>query len=580
MRLPRARHVLYWLLPCLVYGWAIWHSPHSHAEDLIPTPDAMEYATIADRLAHGHAPLVQVGLLEFPSRYPMSYPILLAPFTWILSINRLWMAAALMGILATMMLARVGRRLLGSRIAGGLAALFFALHPQSLSAATLNMSEMGLILVWLCMVDLSHPWLNSVTATEIRHRALRIALAGLAVGWLAVAKVPFIYWGAALALPIWMRGGRRDLIAFLAVIAACIAAHLLYQRWAFGAWGMNGYKYWFPFVYDSLWKTFNARYMFSGWNGGIPGAHPPGNLEFYGMQVLGRTHDYYSGYMAVTIAIALVCVLWPRRNGRPTWTVTAILAGWGLTGFLFCALYFFQASRFLLVWIPLADLLAAWGLVHVPLWGFFRRAQFSGFRLKTLANIAAVCIALLLLRGEWRRDQATFFDSPEHSRVSLSRQIPRLLETVPAGEWLITNYELPLMPYYRAAAGPNAALYVSTVDAELMNTHVFAQYAAALKPHRINPDQVRFIQPIPLEWLEGATVLINPSGQWQITPAERKQLFAGKRVWLLIARPKPYGPSDDYLRDKIWPMVNAAARCDLTTQTADASLYRMTWEIR
>lgn len=578
MRLPRARHVVYWLLPCLIYGWAIWHSPHSFAEDLIPTPDAMEYAMLAERLAHGQAPLIQVGLWDFPSRYPLSYPLLLAPFTWALSINQLWMAAALMGLVATFMLARVGRRLLGSRVAGGLAAAFFALHPQTISAATLNMSEMGLILVWLCMLELSYPWLKSATAAEIRPRTGRALLVGIAVGWLALAKAPFIYWGAVIGLLMLLRGRRRDVAAFVAAIGACFAAHLVYQRWAFGMWGMNGYEYWFPFVYDSFWKTFNTRYMFAGWNGFNPGAHTPGNIEYYGAQLLGRTHDYYSPYMAATIATALVCVLWPRRRGRPTRPIVAVLGGWGAVGLLFCGLYFFQASRFLLVWIPLADLLAAWGLVHVPLWRFFRRRQFSGVRLKTLGHIAALCIALVLLRGEWRRDHAMFFASPEHNRVSLARQIPQLLKTVPAGDWVLTNYELPLMPYYRATPGPNAALYISAADAELMNTHVFAQQAASLKPFRMNPVQARLIEPVPAAWQNGSTFLIDPAGQWRITPAERRQLFDGKGVWLLMAQPKAYGPSLDYQRDKIWPMINAAARCEPTTHTTDASLYRMAWK--
>ncbi len=578
MRLPRARQFPYWLIPCLAYGWVVWHSPHSDGADLIPTPDALEYAVTATRLAHGQAPLVPVGLWEFPSRYPMSYPLLLAPFTWALSFDRLWMASALMGLLATAMLARVGGRLLGSRIAGALAAGFFALHPQTIVAATLNMSEMGLILVWLCMVDLSRPWFNSVTATEFSPRTGRALLAGLAAGWLTVAKAPFIYWVAALAILIWLHGRRRELAAFIAAVAACIAAHLLYERWAFGAWGMNGYKYWYPRVYTHFWKTFNPHYMFAGWDGGIPGNVQPGNLRYYAIQVLGRTHDYYSAYMAATIAIALVCVAWPRRAGRPARIVTAVLAGWGATGFLFCALYFFQASRFLLVWIPLADMLAAWGLVQVPLWRVFRRTQFSGFRLKTLGHIAAAFIALVLLRGEWLRDAGWFFNRDAHSRVPLSRQIPPLLKAVPAGDWLISDYELALMPYARATPGPNAALYVSTVDAAILNSNVYAQWEDALKPRRMNAEQAAFIQPVPAAWRAGSTLLIDPAGQWRITLDERRNLFAGRGVWLLIASPRNYGPSNDYLRDKIWPMVRAGADCELTSRTADASLYRIIWK--
>ncbi|MCE5228263.1 hypothetical protein LLG95_01520 [bacterium] len=574
----RARHFLYWLIPCLIYGWAVLHSPHRDGKDLLPTPDAIDYALLATRLAHFEAPLVQLGLWDFPSRYPMAYPILLAPFAWVFSVNQLWIASAIMGLIATALMARAGRRLLGSRLAGGLAACFWALHPNTLAMAGLNMSEMGLMLAWLCMLEAARPWIDRSRPAPTLARA---ALAGLALAWLGIAKAPFWYWGPLIGALMFAKGRRRDLAAFVSVVIACLAAHLLYQRWAFGAWGVNGYTYHSPAVYHAFWRIFNPAYMFTGWRGSIiPGSvPPPGNLEFYGRQVLGLTHDFYAPYMAVVVIASFICVVWPRRAGRPGWLVVALLGGWGIVGFLFCALYHFQATRFLFIWIPLADLLAAWGLVHVPLWRPFRKIRIARLRLKTAGHVAAFIVALFLLRGEWRRDRAMFFESPDGGRPALADVIPCVLKQVPAGQWLISNFELPLMPFYRPSPGPTAALYSSPIDYGLLNGHAFEQYDLVLKPHRVNATQSSFIKPIPIEWLEGSTVLINPSGHWQITAGERRRLFEGKPVWLLMVRPKPHIPSDTYLRDKIWPMVQSQAQCKLVAQMDDVRLFRMTWKI-
>lgn len=576
MRPPQPRHILYWLIPCLVYGWAVLHSPTKLGRELFPTPDAIEYAMLANRLAHLEAPLIQVGVWEFPSRYPLSYPILLAPFAWVFNVNRLWIASALMGLAATGLIARLGRWLMGSRAAGGLAALFWALHPTTLSSATLAMSEMGLMLVWLLLLELARPWIEQRGARQTLARA---ALAGLAVGWLSVAKAPFTYWAGALGLMMLLWGRRRDVLVFGGAIAACFAANILYQRWAFGVWGMNGYRFWDPMDYTDLGVTFNLSYLTEGWKGLIPGSRPPSNLEYYGRAVFGLTHDFYAPYMGVTVIAAALCAVWPRRRGRPTRPAVLLMAGWALTGATFCLLYFFQAVRFAFIWIVLADLLAAWGLIHVPLWAPLRRGPARRFGLKIWAQLIALLVAVLLLRGEWRRDRAMYFQSDLHGRSCLADTIPALLERVPAGEWLISGYELPLIPFYRSTPGPNVALYASAQDFGLLNGHVYTTSALNLKSRRTNKQQAQYIDPIPYDWWPGTSLLINPAGHWQINAGERRRLFEGKPVWLLMARPTAFEPSTVYQRDVIWPILLKEARVELVKSLGEASLYKVHWAV-
>ncbi len=574
---------LTWLIPCLLYLFAVARAPDRHGRELTPTPDALEYALLAQRLAEFEAPLIPIGLFEFPSRYPLSFPLLQAPFARVLPLERLWLMVALMGLGAVGMTARVGGWLTGSRAAGGLAAAFLAWHPQFIDAAIHNMSETSLLLGWLLLLEAARPWLQSGRAT--RAPLARAAAAGLLLGWLAVAKAPFAYWAPALALLMLIHPRQTGLRRFgpaallLAVWLTAHAADLLYRQWAFGDWRMNGYAYWHPPLYQQLGTIFNPRYLLAGWEGMNPGGGPPppGNILFYGRALLGLTHDFYSPYMGVLILASAAGLVWPGRRGRPRAHALAVLAGWMATGFLFLGLYHFQSPRLALPWVVPLDWLAAWGLTRLPLMALLRRGWARRRDLNSWAQLGALLVAAVLLRGEYRRIDAIYFESPDHARPALTTILPRLLDRVPAGDWLLSNYELPLISHLRPSPGPNAALYVSMLDYPYLNGHVLRVWEFELKPRRLHRPAMRWLEEIPLNWLAGSTLVINPSDEWQLAAPDRRRLLAPRPVWLLLVRPWEFEPTRRHLERTILPMLAGEAHIEPVARAAHATLYRLDW---
>ena len=403
------------MVPCLVYLWAVGGARHQDGSDLLPAPDAEEYALLAGRLAHFQAPLIPIGVYDYPARYSLAYPALLAPAAALLrfDVTRYWLAAAFFGLVAVGLMARAGAWMLGSRLAGGMAATFFALHPQTVAAATCVMSETGILMIFFLMLELARPWLTSAredrkktgggdgdllgretveTVSGIRPSAtprinpganekelipvhapigpgiLRAGALGLALGWLTLAKAPFAYWAVALAGLAMARAlitrNRRAWGAFAALAGAglaCALGDLLYRRWALGAWSMNGYQFWAPQYYKEFLKTFNVSYFFE------PASFysTTGSLAYYGRMLLGLSDDFYGRYMAPVAAAALVALAWPGRGGQPSARVVLLMTGWAAVGALFCGLYFYQDVRFPQLWVPLMDWLVAWGLVRL-----------------------------------------------------------------------------------------------------------------------------------------------------------------------------------------------------------------------
>src|SRR5579883_2355808 len=69
---------LIWLL-----AFVALYFPAAQVADLGPLPDATEYATTADRLAHFHSFAIELLGKTYPSRYPFGFPLLLVPSYWL-----------------------------------------------------------------------------------------------------------------------------------------------------------------------------------------------------------------------------------------------------------------------------------------------------------------------------------------------------------------------------------------------------------------------------------------------------------------------------------------------------------------
>lgn len=570
----RGLHAACWLAPCLLYCYAVALAPHARGADLYDQPDPQEYALLAGRLASLEQPLISIGLHDYPSRYSLAYPALLAPFAGLFGhdLTRLHWAPMLFGLIAVGMLARVGSWMLGSRLAGGLAAAIFALHPAVVAWAVVVMSETGLVMMFLLMLEAGRPWL-APTPGRLRVSSARAALLGLLLGWLTLCKAPFAWWAlamTALATAHAFEEKRwRPLAALIGGGLACAVGELAYRRWAFGSWLGDGYDYWHPSFYAEFFRVFNVRYLFEP----VDAYFQTGAARCYGRMLLGRAPDYYAGPLAAIIMlIAAPAALWPGRRGRPGWAAIALMAGWLAVGGLFCGLYFFQSNRFLLLWIPTLDLLIAWALARLACWSPLRRGWTGRRRLHRVGFALAILASASLLYGEFQNVRAFYHHSPGRQAKPLLPTIKPLLAQVPEGAWLLTNYNLPVVQRLRPSSGPTAALYSDERDAPVMNCHIFAIWRFQLEPFRPGANSLQ--QPIPCpSWKTGPSVLIDPAGSFRLNAAERRTLFS-KPVYLLLVTPDFSPATAAYFRDKIRPMLEQDFVLEPVQTSDGAALYR------
>ena len=262
------------------------------------------------------------------------------------------------------------------------------------------------------------------------------------------------------------------------------------------------------------------------------------------------------------------------RRGKPTGRIVGLMAGWGAVGVLFCGLYFYQEYRFPFLWIALVDLLVAWGLIRAPFWEPLRRGWRRKIALAQWGRIAAVLVALIIVRGEhWRLQE---FQATAESQASSPRaeRIEPMMQHVPKGAWLFSNYEPPVVATYRTTPGPTGGLYTYILD-RYMNTHMYPIAGFSLDPRRPRPDMKRWIDPesLPTAWRKGPTVLIGPEPQWNLTPAERSTLFSHP-VYLLIINPPTFPETARHLRETIMPLLESEVTLETIQRDGSVTLYR------
>jgi hypothetical protein len=194
-----------------------------------------------------------------------------------------------------------------------------------------------------------------------------------------------------------------------------------------------------------------------------------------------------------------------------------------------------------------------------------------------LACALALAAAIMIVRGEYRRVREIYHLTVDHARKPYVEQIRSLLAAAPAGTWLFSNYQTPLVEQYRAAAGPTGALYTYYVDYSypLMNGHVYAIQEFGLEPRRARPEASRWLQKIPVSWKNGVTELIGPDSRWSPSPPERRELFS-RPVYLLIVRPSNFPPTGEYLDRTIMPLLERELKLKVIGREGDVTLYRAT----
>jgi len=224
----------------------IHRSPYS-ASDLHTTPDEVEYAVCAQRMATlGRYDMDFDGTSVPPHSTPW-FSGLLAPVYFVAPReigNGIWgvLAFAVVGVIA---LHRIGERVAGA-LGGALAActvLWMSLYPDVARQIMTDApgAALGFLALWMFLR-------TSASDARVRESLIAGALIALAFALRSVflsLLIPFA-WRA------WRARERRvaRFTALLAPLAVVLAVNAIYNHQAFGSWHRTGYQFWLAVPYD------------------------------------------------------------------------------------------------------------------------------------------------------------------------------------------------------------------------------------------------------------------------------------------------------------------------------------------
>lgn len=339
---------------------------HQAGENLEPRVDALEYATLAIRLSAGEAPMLPIGSHTYPSRYPIGFPLLLAPAAWAgVPPERLYEVSAVFALVGIAATAVAARRIAGSGLAVW-AALLLALSPLYLRHGGMVMSDGPAAVI------------AAVWAAVLLRRGPSLAL-GLLAGFacsIRLMNVPLLLGGSIAAL--WIgdcRARARYVVGSmvgLLPVAVSVAA----------GWSrpLGGYAFWMPEFYDPPTAAFGMQWLRA-------------NLEAYGAALLGAQWRA-ALYPIVVVPLAALGVCTATTDRRRV----AVVAGTALGYAALCLGYFFTAERLLLPVVPLLLIAAASGLATVA-----RRRPGLAVAIVTLTLVVQGATALRATRPAERR---------------------------------------------------------------------------------------------------------------------------------------------------------------------------------
>jgi hypothetical protein len=245
-RSARALCIAALVLAALLAARNLYRSPYS-ASDLHVTPDEVEYAVCARRLATlGHYDLDIDGVSTPPHSTPW-FSALLAPVYLAAPDevgNGIWVvfAFAVAGVIAVMLTGNIVSGPLG----GALAVIAVLALPPYPYIARLIMTDgpamvLGLVGLWLFVRWSAH-------AARVRESLI----GGVLVASAFAVRSP--YW--SMILPFAWRAFRAQerriahFSALLAPLALVLLANAVYNQTTFGDWHRTGYQYWCAVPYD------------------------------------------------------------------------------------------------------------------------------------------------------------------------------------------------------------------------------------------------------------------------------------------------------------------------------------------
>ena len=366
------------VLLALLLGFAlllIVRTGSANGQELWPMADAVEYAAIAVNLDRGLGPVLHFGGISYPCRFTIGYPLILAAAYPLLGRKpeRLFLVTAL-----TALIAIAGLYILTlwtfDRPSAILAGLLLATSPHFLGLSTCVLSDVPALAVVVLAV-------LAFLYAEEKESLVASALCGLLVGLTITIRVTNGAILAGMLAAALLVRPRRLQLARLMAFAIGFAAFPGLQAWVnlhyLGSPLSNGYAFWMPEYFNSVFTPFELGYLFVPWD---PVCRH-GNIVSYALAMLGldgllgqltlstevRTlaHARYAFYpFPVPVFAGLGGFLALRRKGNAS-TRRVMYLGFGFLAslLLIYLFYLYVDPRFLLPALFIVFAAASYGLV-------------------------------------------------------------------------------------------------------------------------------------------------------------------------------------------------------------------------
>ncbi len=302
---------------CVILAWTAllfalavvrWVPPDAQG-DLYPLPDAIQYTVSAQNIAQGKGYVVELAGRVHPPRYPIGFPLSLAPvFLLGGEFRHAAIAVFLYAMLFFLPLGLVAWRFFGQGAAFW-TILFAGFSPVFVQHSSMIMSE-----------SLSLLMIGTIFAIELlgsRGRRNYFCL-GLLGGFAALVR----YTGLMALIPTGLRAlkektwrARLTAIGTLAIgVAIFLAPTLCFNAQSYGDLFRNGYHYWQPERYENPGFTFGIDYALN--HAVVTWAKHPQPLLIYYARVLSGVDGGLFAPIVPLLALLGVCFFWCKRKSH------------------------------------------------------------------------------------------------------------------------------------------------------------------------------------------------------------------------------------------------------------------------
>lgn len=348
---------LSWIgLVLLVLGAAfIYYYPSHEGADLIPDPDATEYAMVGLNVLHGHGLTFTVNGVDYPSRYPFGFPLILSAF-YLISGQFVGHAifVVCLSAIGTVVIVYLLMRKIASPVAAFVAgatvlsSVLFRNWSQSV------LSDHTSVLLF-CLLSFCTYYLLAKRKFHVVLAIWYVAVCTFLI-WIRFIDIVVVFANMALlGYAIWRKYiAVKYTIAIGAAIAMGLIPTFIYNYLTFGSLMGTGYSYWVPAFFKNIHDALAFKYFRY--------AHAPTgylfepNYRFYARELIGRG-TYFPAFVLVLALVGALTFLvrFRRYSVAKRMTLTFVALGWCLYMGTY-ALYFWQADRFLIPAVPMISI--------------------------------------------------------------------------------------------------------------------------------------------------------------------------------------------------------------------------------